>query len=117
MENEKQRQKFYNFVNTKFINLSIMIVVFIFSCGINFINSCIRKKYDDVVLSQQSLIECKNISGYLKYQHIFAALENIIVIFIGFVIYKLRLFWKSIQIQFHKIKLLSQSVIDKWQWQ
>ena len=72
MENEKQRQKFYNFVNTEFINLSIMIVVFIFSCGINFINSCIRKK----------------ISGYLKYQHIFAALENIIVIFIGFVIYK-----------------------------
>ena len=65
-----------------------MIVVFIFSCGINFINSCIRKKYDDVVLSQQSLIECKNISGYLKYQHIFVALENIIVIFIGFVIYK-----------------------------
>lgn len=65
-----------------------MIVVFIFSCGINFINSCIRKKYYDVVLSQQSLIECKNISGYLKYQHIFAALENIIVIFIGFVIYK-----------------------------
>lgn len=88
MENEKQRQKFYNFVNTKFINLSIMIVVFIFFCGINFINSCIRKKYNDVVLSQQSLIECKNISGYLKYQHIFAALENIIVIFIGFVIYK-----------------------------
>ena len=85
---KKGGRRLCNLINTKFINLSIMIVVFVFSCGINFINSCIRKKYDDVVLLQQGLTECKNISGYLKYQHIFAALENIIVIFIGIVIYK-----------------------------
>ncbi len=57
-----------SFVNTKFINLPIIIVVFIFSCGINFINSCIRKKYDDVVLSKQSLIECNDAANLFKKQ-------------------------------------------------
>ena len=45
-----------------------MIVVFLFSCGINFINSRIRKKYDDVVLLQQSLIECNDSANLLKKQ-------------------------------------------------
>ncbi len=55
-------------ISIKFINVSFIVIVLVFSLGIDILNSVIYKKYNYAVKAQQTFIVCNNAANMFKHE-------------------------------------------------